>query len=284
MRNARPAAIGAIVLLAASCSVSVATTTTRPNTESGPASPAAGSEAKVVRVIDGDSLELEIEGEVIEARLAGVNAPELFSDANRRTCNGEQAKTALEDLVSGGKVSVGGTETDRFGRLLVELSVDGVSVSDSLIADGWLLVSDDKLTRRQQVRAAASSGAGMFGETCGAAETTLRISSIRADPAGNDRENLTDELVELTNRSEIPVDTGGWVLRDETTGHIFKLDPLVLGPGKKVRVRTGSGTNTDSDIYLNETFPVWSNDFETVLLIDPKGVVADVVFLIEVGE
>lgn len=272
----------------------VASTTTTPNSDISIVGSATDRATEVIRVIDGDSLELSIEGESVEARLVGVNAPELFDGANQRTCNGEMAKAALARLVQApdlseqelqvGGLVVEGTETDRFGRLLVELSVGTVSVSDSLIEEGWLLVTNDDDRRRQALGEAVKTKAGMFGPSCGEPNTSIRIGEVQANPPGNDRTNLTEEWVELVSRSQDDVDLSGWVLRDETTGHIFNLGPAVLGAGETLKVRTGNGSDTATDLYLNETFPVWSNTDETVLLIDPKGVVAEVFFLIGVGE
>jgi len=45
-----------------------------------------GSPATVERVIDGDSVELAVAGEVLEVRLPGFNAPELYGEANAKTC------------------------------------------------------------------------------------------------------------------------------------------------------------------------------------------------------
>lgn len=300
MRNARAYALGlaavvALGLIGSGCSVVVASTTTL-GTSTTTSTSAVGSAtdrvAQVVRVIDGDSLELNIEGESVEARLFGVNAPELFNGANQRTCNGEMAKAALARLVErplldGGAVQgivVEGTETDPFGRLLVELWVENRSVSDSLIDEGWMLVTNNDGRRRQALAAAVEAKVGMFGSSCGEPNTKIGIGEVQANPPGNDRTNLTEEWVELVNRSEDDVELSGWVLRDETTGHIFDLGPAVLGSGDAVKVRTGKGSDTSTDLYLNETFPVWSNTDETVLLIDPKGVVAEVFFLIGVGE
>ena len=67
----------AIVVAAASCGlVEEATTTT-----TDPAA-ATSRSVELERVIDGDSVELIVDGVVEEARLEGINAPELYTLAD----------------------------------------------------------------------------------------------------------------------------------------------------------------------------------------------------------
>ncbi len=274
-------ALASVALLISACTVQVAGTTT---------TAAAGSvEVEVVRVIDGDSVEFRLESGQIEARLLGVNAPELFNDSDEKTCNGGFAKSALEQTLRSGTVALVGSELDRFGRVLVEVLVDGVSVQETMIASGWALATGEDRDRRELMAEAADSNQGIFGPSCGFAQTDqLLVSDVQADAPGNDRFNLAEEWVELHNSSDSAFDLAGWVLRDETTGHRFELGGSVMAPGEKLKVRSGSrsdsGSSSGTDVFLDESFPVWSNDHETVLLIDPKGVVAQVKFLIGVGE
>lgn len=92
-------------------------------------SPQAG---QVVRVLDGDSLVLKIDGRQIEARLAGIDAPE------HRQPYAEQAKRELRDLVSGHAIDVQVTETDRYGRSVVLLRRAGTDlfINEELIRRG----------------------------------------------------------------------------------------------------------------------------------------------------
>src|SRR3989338_4522318 len=63
---------------------------------------------QVVRIIDGDTF--DIEGDV-RVRLAGADAPEYPEG-----CLSEQAKKRLEDLISGQSVRLEPQTTDNFGR------------------------------------------------------------------------------------------------------------------------------------------------------------------------
>lgn len=236
--------------------------------------------ATVVRVVDGDSIEVSIDGEEIDIRLQNYNAPEKFDDAGDESCNGAASTEALSVLVdAGSEVQVVGTETDRFGRTLADLYVDGWSVTESLVAGGHGMATRDRTDWRALMKDAAADGLGIWGPRCGDVLTTdLRLGDIQANPPGPDEDVLEDEWVEIVNRSDDTIDLDGWVLRDDTTSHRFTLDGS-LGPDDVLRVRTGNGNSSGNDRYLGEDFPVWSNSNETVLLIDPFGVVTDWAFV-----
>jgi micrococcal nuclease len=232
-------------------------------------------------VIDGDSVELEIDGEEVEVRLLNVNAPELYGpagpgdgEADLKTCNGLAAKDALALLLDGEPLAVTGTETDRFGRLLADVTAGERSTTVDMIELGWGLATGEDPALRDRMKRAAGDRVGMWGDLCGTPQAFgLAIGETQVNPAGSDRENLNDEWVTLVNQGAEPVDLSGWTIRDDTTSHRYLLQST-LEPGAELTVRSGAGSSTDGDVYLNETFPVWSNRGETVLLVDPKGVLA----------
>ncbi len=87
-------------------------------------------------VIDGDTLILN--GETI--RLAAIDTPEIggarCADERRR---GELAEQRLHELLNSGPVQLvesGDRNKDRYGRLLRDVHVSGVSVSGQLVAEG----------------------------------------------------------------------------------------------------------------------------------------------------
>lgn len=82
----------------------------------------------------------------IEFRLADVDAPETgpVGSRNGAKCkaeqdNGRAAKAYMQDLTRSGRVTVTEIgEADRYGRHVVEIVVDGRSVSASALAAGHL--------------------------------------------------------------------------------------------------------------------------------------------------
>jgi competence protein ComEC len=115
------------------------------------------------------------------------------------------------------------------------------------------------------------------GEATAGAEPAVEIREVHPDAAGDDRENLNDEYVVLENAGESTVDLSGWVLTDESGARYTVPDGVTLEPGASVTVRTGSGTDTSSELYWDAGRPVWNNDGDTVRLFRPDGsVVAEV--------
>lgn len=235
----------------------------------------------VVRIVDGDSVELAVDGVDVEFRLEGYNAPELYTDngegGDSQTCNGLAARSALDGLVASAEsIEVIERGTDRFGRTLGDLLIDGESVVDRLVVDGLGLATGDDEDNRDRMMEAASSGVGVWGDGCGVSATDdLRIGGIQVDAPGDDRSNLAEEYVEVINTGSGPIELTGWVLRDDTTGHRFLLSGT-LAAGERLTVITGSGPSDRVGVHhLDESFPVWSNDWETVILVDPDGVFAD---------
>jgi len=91
------------------------------------------STATVVRVIDGDTIELA-SGERV--RYLGIDTPETFGTEE---CGGVEATALNRELVEGKKVTLlqGPEDEDRFGRLLRYVFVDGTFVNAELVWQGW---------------------------------------------------------------------------------------------------------------------------------------------------
>lgn len=92
-----------------------------------------GETARVTRIIDGDTIDVEMNGVGYRVRYVGVNTPE-----RDEVCYGE-ATGANARMVSGRTVTMVSDEsnTDRYGRLLRYIYVDGVFVNAQLVIEGW---------------------------------------------------------------------------------------------------------------------------------------------------
>jgi len=235
-----------------------------------------GEPAELERLIDGDSMELRIGGEVVEARLLGINAPELRLVNGEAACNGREAKAAMEAVLAAGDLRFDGGGTDRFGRVLGDLYAGSRAVDGAMVSQGWALAlwsgGDPALVAAMQD--AASAGAGLWGPTCGRPAAAIEVGDVQPDPKGRDEDHLNDEWIEIVNPAGEAVDLAGWSVADETTSNRFELPARSLAAGATLRIHTGSGADTATDVYLNQRDPVWSNSGETVLVADPAGVIA----------
>lgn len=97
------------------------------------------ADCRVVRVIDGDTVDLDCAGAgALRARLLGFDTPEVFSPAcAAELALGTQATRALERRIRASgdmRIDLGGS--DRYGRRLARLSLDGRDVAGPMIAEG----------------------------------------------------------------------------------------------------------------------------------------------------
>lgn len=94
----------------------------------------------MVRVIDGDTVELSIGTVTERARLLGIDAPESVSPKVPDQCFGAEASQALHDLLppgSGVRIERDAESRDRYGRLLLYL----YRADDGLFVNQWMLES-----------------------------------------------------------------------------------------------------------------------------------------------
>lgn len=71
--------------------------------------------------------------------------------------------------------------------------------------------------------------------------------------------------MEITNNSRHSVDLDGWTLRDED-GHRYNSDDYRLRGRSTVRLHTGVGHDTRSDVYQDRRHYVWDNRSDTATL------------------
>ena len=100
--------------------------------------------AIVTRVIDGDTVEVNINGKLRSVRYIGIDTPETKHPSKSSECFGPEASRFNEELVSGQQVLLENdvTNTDRYGRLLRYLWIEGVGlVNQILVESGYARVS-----------------------------------------------------------------------------------------------------------------------------------------------
>jgi micrococcal nuclease len=137
---------------------------------------AAPAEARVLRVVDGDTVLLRLDGDDRRVRLLGVDAPESVTPDRPVECWGPQAAAAARRLMPEGAAVAVATDPsqgdeDRYGRLLAEVTVGGAAetVNVALVRQGAAEVfrGDGRGRLQPALRAAErearDAGRGLWG-------------------------------------------------------------------------------------------------------------------------
>lgn len=112
-------------------------------------------DGKVIKIVDGDTLDiLNAVNETFRIRLEGIDTPEKGQPY------GKNADELLGQLTFGQTVEVKEVGTDRYGRILGRVFVDGVDVNHALVTAGlaWHYVkySDDESLAEAELEARAA--------------------------------------------------------------------------------------------------------------------------------
>jgi micrococcal nuclease len=272
-----------------------------------PRGPQEGDEwtVTVTRVIDGDTVEARFpNGEIDTLRLLGVDTPEttlnrispeefegipdttagrdyLFNWGEKAT---EFATTTLQDETV--RIAVD-PEADRrggFGRLLVYIYVGESNFNKRLISEGYARMYDSQFSKRGEFldaeKTAQENRVGLWDfdgptptrtATPRSGDGDLVVSNIHEDATGNDHENLNDEYIEFKNTGDQRLDLTGWTVRDDAE-HTYNFpDGFALDPGAVVTLRTGSGSDSSTELYWGSGSAVWNNGGDTIIVTEENG-------------
>ena len=112
-----------VALLVLSLALGCGNATSEPTTPT----PSGHTQAQVVRVIDGDTIEVSVAGQTHKVRYIGIDTPETKHPTKPVEPFGPEAAAKNEELVGGKIVGLEEdiSETDRYGRLLRYVYVGG---------------------------------------------------------------------------------------------------------------------------------------------------------------
>jgi micrococcal nuclease len=117
-------------------------------------------DGRVTRVVDGDTLHVQVDGSDETVRLLGIDTPEL----NPMQCGARAATRLLTRLAEGRHVELVTDPTqdhrDRYGRLLAYVDRGDLDLGEAMLRRGWarVYVFDRPFERLNRYRVAASDG------------------------------------------------------------------------------------------------------------------------------
>ncbi|WFS69555.1 thermonuclease family protein (plasmid) [Agrobacterium leguminum] len=88
-----------------------------------------------VRIWDGDTFRIgSRDGESV--RIFNIDAPEIEGKCRYESDLAQQSKLRLASLLKGGKIEIQRQDTDRYGRTLASVRVNGHDAGDMLVSEG----------------------------------------------------------------------------------------------------------------------------------------------------
>ncbi len=96
----------------------------------------------VEHVVDGDTVDLDIDGKRVRVRLIGINTPETVDPRRPVECFGKEASNKAKEILSGKWVSIESDPTqdttDKYGRKLLYIyTSDGTLFNIQMIREGY---------------------------------------------------------------------------------------------------------------------------------------------------
>jgi endonuclease YncB( thermonuclease family) len=236
----------------------------------------------VTRVIDGDTIEVNIAGTTYKVRYIGIDTPELDDKRPEFCALAQEATRYNRQLVEGKTVRLEKdiTETDQYGRLLHYVYVDDTFVNAELVRQGlaWA-ISYPPDTKYQGYLEELEAEARQAGRGIWAPPIILppiivenvQITYIYYNGLVPNVES--DEYVEITNLGGQPQDLAGCVLMDISDGYpSFIFPSYILAPGKSIRVYTNEYHTEWGGFSFEYSQAIWNNtEPDVAVLCDNQG-------------
>lgn len=107
---------------------------------------------KVVKVYDGDTITIvnhlqfgmfeTSEIYKFQVRLSGIDCPEIRGKSEAEKTRAKQARDVLSALVLNKIVELRNVKTEKYGRLLADIYLNGVCLNDYMISEGYAVSYD----------------------------------------------------------------------------------------------------------------------------------------------
>jgi len=236
----------------------------------------------VTRVIDGDTIEVNIGGTKYKVRYIGVDTPEP-DDERPEFCALAQEATRYNRQLVGGKtvrLEKDVSETDQYGRLLRYVYVGDTFINAELVRQGlaWAIPYPPDTKYQDYMEElemeARQDRIGIWQETQPSLliiVENVQITHIFYD--GLVPRVESDEYVEITNLGDQPQELTGCIVKDISDGYpSFIFPSYILAPGKSIRIYTNEYHHEWGGFSFEYSQAIWNNNEPDVaVLYDSQG-------------
>jgi micrococcal nuclease len=151
----------------------------------------------VIKVVDGDTIDVSINGTTERIRLIGINTPETVDPRKPVECFGKEASAKAKELLTNKKVYLEADpsqgERDKYNRLLRYVFFeDGTSFNLLIIKEGYAYEYTYDIPYKYQTeykqaqKVAQSSKAGLWGDICQNEATAVYIGPNMASSSNSE--------------------------------------------------------------------------------------------------
>jgi micrococcal nuclease len=227
--------------------------------------PLSDDEFEVEDVIDGDTIRLESGDKV---RLIGINTPETGQPFY------EEATLKLKELIGEDPVILKKDveDKDQYGRLLRYVYVNDTFVNLEIVRAGLAnsYEFEPNVKHSSEFEAAEQEARNAERGLWTPSPFTLTVSQFNYDAEGNDNENLNGEYIIFENGGNSSLNLMNWMLLDEANND-YVFENFILGNSSSFTFYTGSGTDSETELYWGSEKSIWNNGGDTLYLRDSQG-------------
>jgi hypothetical protein len=120
------------------------------------------------------------------------------------------------------------------------------------------------------VLAALYIGAAYAADDANSTKSKVTISSVCFKAGNPEKQNLNGEWVEIANQGLAAQVLHGWTISTQHN-RTYTFKDFTLEAGASVKLHTGFGNDTSTDLYWNKKMPIWNNNGDMAILKDASG-------------
>ncbi len=143
--------------------------------------------------------------------------------------------------------------------------------SPEALTEGIALGADAIITDFPNVLTAVCNGTDPFPDSTG-----IEITSVVANPSGDDLQPENGEHMVLTNTTGATVNVSNYYVHDAVANKLRVGSGYTIAPGAQLRVYTGPGTNTATRYYNGGSKNVLNNTGDSLSVFTPTHLLTDV--------
>lgn len=228
--------------------------------------------AKVAKVLDGDTIELENGKRV---RYIGINTPEIGEPFSILAKKENENLVLNKEVVLEFDVQI----YDKYNRLLAYVWSDNILINQKLVLAGLATIETippnvkyvDLFLESQ--KKAQNNCLNLWEDLCKKNEKTscIKISNIFANAPGDDNQNKNGEWIEIKNTCDKELNLANWMIKDLSASNRYFFKNFYLGANKSVKIYSGCGKDDAEKLYWQcpeGKYAIWNNSGDEAFLYD----------------